>query len=310
VAGGGACAADRQPIYLAGTPENYPESQARLSAFRAAFRKLGWIDGRNIRIGFRWGVVEAGTEQAVAADLVRSSPALILLTGNPMARALRSQTRTIPIVLAAATDPLGSGLVDNMARPGENITGFANYLFSFGGKWLELLKQVAPTIERVLVILLPGNLAQQSQLRVIETAAVTLGVQPIAPSVRTGAEIERAIDAFAREPNGALLALPGNPGLENVELIVGLAARYQLPAIYPHRFAAEFGGLMTYDTDHSELYRRAALYVDRILKGVKPGELPVQLPTRYDLVINLKTAKALGLTIPETLLATADEVIQ
>jgi putative tryptophan/tyrosine transport system substrate-binding protein len=297
-------------IYLAGAPKDYPETQARLGAFRTAFEKLGWVDGRNVRIDYRWDAIAVGSERAVAAELVRTAPAVILITGTPMARALRLETRTVPIVFAAATDPLGSNLVDSMARPGENLTGFANYLFSFGGKWLEMLKEAAPATKRVLVILLPGNLAQQGVMRVIETAGTTLGVQPVAASVRDAAEIQHAVAAFAREPNGGLLALPGNPGLENAELIIGLAAQYHLPLIYPHRFAAELGSLMTYDTDHSDLFRRSALYVDRILKGVRPGDLPVQLPTRYDLVINLKTAKALGLTIPLPLLASADEIIE
>jgi putative ABC transport system substrate-binding protein len=241
-----------------GTAEDYPETQARLKAFRTAFETLGWADGRNVRIDYRWGATEAGRERAVAAELVRSAPALILITGTPMSKALRLETRTVPIVFAAVTDPLGSGLVDSMARPGENVTGFANYLFSFGGKWLEMLKEAAPATKRVLVILGPGNQAQQGLLRVIETAGATLGVQPVAPTIRDAAELERAIDAFAREPNGSLLALPGAPSLQNAGLIIGLAARHRLPAIYPHRFVSELGGLMTYDTDHSDLFRRAA----------------------------------------------------
>jgi putative ABC transport system substrate-binding protein len=173
-----------------------------------------------------------------------------------------------------------------------------------------MLKEAAPASKRVLVLMTPGNLAQQGTLRVIEEASAKLGVQPVAGIASDGTEVARVIEAFAREPNGSLLGLPGNPTLQNANLIIELAARHRLPAIYPHRFAADLGGLMTYDTDHSDLFRRAAFYVDRILKGVRPGDLPVQLPTRYDLVINLKTAKALGLTIPLPLLASADEVIE
>jgi putative ABC transport system substrate-binding protein len=287
-----------------------PETVASITAFRTALQKLGWTDGRNVSIDDRRSGAPPERQREVAAEVVRSAPAVILSAGTPFSNTLRVATHSIPIVFVAASDPLGSGLVDSMMRPGGNVTGFANYLFSMGGKWLEMLKEAAPAIQRVLVLLAPGNRAQEGTLRVIETAGKTLGVAPVAAAVRDDAEIERAVEEFAREPNGGLRALPGSPGLSHSERIIELAARHRLPAMYTHRFFMERGGLMSYDTDIPDLYRRAAFYVDRILKGVEPGQLPVQLPTRYDLVVNLKVAKALGLTIPLPLLASADEVIE
>jgi putative tryptophan/tyrosine transport system substrate-binding protein len=293
-------------VYLSGGGND--DEQARIAAFRTAFGKLGWVDGRNVRIDYR--MATAGRERAIATEVVHSAPAVIFSSGTPMSNALQLETATIPVVFAAASDPQASGLVDNMARPGGNLTGFTNYLFSFGSKWLQMLKEAAPATKRVLIILGPGNLAQQGFLRKIEADAATLGVQPVAAIVRDAPEVEGAIEAFAREPNGSLLLLPGPPGSANSELIIDLAAQHRLPAIYTHRFFVERGGLMSYDTEISDLYRRAAFYVDRILKGAKPSDLPVQLPTKYDLVVNLKVAKTLGLTISLALLATADEVIE
>jgi putative ABC transport system substrate-binding protein len=297
-------------IYLANSFPDDPEARARHAAFRQAFEKLGWVDGRNIRIEDHWGTVPPGRYRGVAAELVRSAPNLIMTSGSGMSEALQLETSTIPVVFVAVTDPLSSGLVASMARPGGNVTGFANYVASIGGKWLEMLKEVAPASKRVLVILQPANIGQQSLLRGIEAAAPALGLQPVAAVVNGAAEIERDINAFAREPNGSLLALPGNPGRDNGDMIIALAARHRLPAMYTYRFSTLHGGLMSYDTDIVDLYRRAAAYVDRILKGEKAGDLPVQMPAKYDLVINLKTAKALGLDLPATLLARADEVIE
>jgi putative ABC transport system substrate-binding protein len=293
-------------VYLSGGGND--DEQARIAAFRTAFGKLGWVDGRNVRIDYR--MATAGRERAIATEVVHSAPAVIFSSGTPMSNALRLETGTIPVVFVAASDPQASGLVDSMARPSGNLTGFTNYLFSFGSKWLQMLKEAAPATKRVLIILGPGNLAQQGFLRKIEADAATLGVQPVAAIVRDAPEVEGAIEAFAREPNGSLLLLPGPPGSANSELIIDLAAQHRLPAIYTHRFFVERGGLMSYDTEISDLYRRAAFYVDRILKGAKPSDLPVQLPTKYDLVVNLKVAKTLGLTISLALLATADEVIE
>jgi putative ABC transport system substrate-binding protein len=285
------------------------ETLANIAAFRTAFEKLGWADGRNVSIDYR-DPIPAERQREVAAEVIRSAPAVVLTNGTPLSSAFRLATTSIPIVFVNASDPVGSGLVDSMMRPGGNLTGFANYLFSFGGKWLEVLKEAVPATRRVLVLLAPGNRAQQGFLREIETAGRTLGIKDVPAAARDAAEIERAVETFAREPNGALLALPGNPGVSNSERIIDLAAQHRLPALYTHRFFVDRGGLMTYDTDSSDLYRRAAFYVDRILKGVEPGQLPIQLPTKYDLVVNLKVAKTLDLTIPLPLLASADEVIE
>jgi putative ABC transport system substrate-binding protein len=297
-------------IYFANAFPDEPEARARRAAFREAFEKLGWVDGRNIRIEEHWGTLPSARLRAVAAEFVRSAPNVILTSGSGMSEALQLESRSVPVVFVSVTDPLSSGLVASMAHPGEVLTGFANYESAIGGKWLEMLKDVAPAVSRVLIILQPGNIGQQSLLRAIETTAPALGIKPIAAVVNSASEIEREINAFAQQPNGGLLALPGNPGRENGDVIVALAARHRLPAMYTHRIATSGGGLMSYDTDIVDLYRRAASYVDRILKGEKAGDLPVQLPAKYDLVINLKTAKTLGLTVPPTLLARADEVIE
>ncbi len=287
-----------------------PEAQARSAAFRTAFEKLGWADGRNVRIDYRSGVIGPERWRSTAAEVANSAPSVILVQGSGMSEALRLATRTVPIVFVAVTDPISSGLVDSMAHPGGNLTGFANYEASFGGKWVETLKQAAPDIKRVLVIMEPRNIGQQALLRAIEAAAPVLRLQPVTAIVSTAPEIERAIGRFAMEPNGGMLVLPGLPGRDNSDLIIALAARHRLPAMYTYREFSTSGGLMSYDTDITDLYRRASSYVDRILRGEKPGDLPVQLPTKYDLVVNLKTAKTLGLTVPLPLLASADEVIE
>jgi len=296
-------------VVYAGMQQDEAEARDRLAAFRVAFEKMGWVNGRNVRIDYSFNGKPAGGERAIAAEIVRSAPAVVFSTGTPLTTALRLETRTTPVVFAAVFDPQGNGLVDSMMRPGGNLTGFANYLFSMGGKWLEMLKEAAPATTRVLVIMQPGNRAHQGCLRVIETAAATLGITPVQAAVRDEPEIKSAIEAFASEPGGGLLALPG-AGLTNSKLITALAARHHLPAMYTHRFFTAAGGLMSYDTENADLYRRAAFYIDRILKGVSAGDLPVQLPTKYDLVVNLKVAKALGLTVPLPLLVQADEVIE
>jgi len=296
--------------YVANAFPDSADAQARHKAFREAFAKLGWADGRNVRIEDHWGILRSARRQSVAAELVRSAPAVIVATGSPTAEALKLETRIVPIVFVAATDPIESGLVASMTHPGGNLTGFTNYEFSIGGKWLGLLKEAAPALSRVLVLSGPDNIGQQGLLRATEAVGPALGMQVMPAVVTSAGEIERAIEAFAKEPNGGLIGLPGNPSLDASDLIIALAARHRLPAMYTHRFSAPAGGLMSYDTDIVDLYRRAAGYADRILKGEKAGDLPVQLPTKYDLVINLKTAKALGLVIPLPLLAIADEVIQ
>jgi putative ABC transport system substrate-binding protein len=295
-------------IYFPNNFPDDPETQARHNAFREGLEKLGWADGRNVRIDEQWGGLPVARTRAVAAEFVRSAPAVIVVSGSGMAEALKLESRTVPVVFVAATDPAASGLVDSMERPGANLTGFTNYEFSIGGKWLGMLKEAAPAIRRVLV-LAAGNLGQLGLLRGTQAAASAIAVQVVPAMVESAAEIERAIGEFAKEPGG-LIGLPGNPSIGNSDLIIALAARYRLPAMYTHRFSTPAGGLMSYDTDIVDLWRRAANYVDRILKGEKPANLPVQLPTKYDLVINLKTARALGLAMPNTLLAIADEVIE
>jgi putative ABC transport system substrate-binding protein len=295
-------------LYLPTAFENDPEQRARIATFRTALEKLGWTDGRNVRIDSRWGVIDHEHPDGIARELVGSMPTVILASGSEMSEALKRATRTVPIVFVTVTDPLSSGLVASMEHPGGNLTGFANYVFSIGPKWLQMLKEVAPGIKRVLVILGPGNIGQQGFLRAIEAAP--LGVQPVAAVAIDAREIERAIDDFAQAPDGGLLCLPGTPSRDHGDLIVELAARHRLPALYTYRFSTMRGGLMSYDTDNLDQFRGAASYLDRILRGEKPGDLPVQLPTKYDLVINLKTARTLGLTVPLALLASADEVIE
>jgi putative tryptophan/tyrosine transport system substrate-binding protein len=297
-------------IYFANNFPDDPETLARHQAFREALEKLGWTDGRNVRIDEQWGSLPVARMRAVAAEFVRSAPAVIVVSGSGMAEALKLESGTVPVVFVAATDPAASGLVDSMDRPGANLTGFTNYEFSIGGKWLSMLKEAVPAVSRVLVIAQPRNLGQLGLLRGTQAAAPALRVQVIPTMVDNRAEVESAIGEFGKEPNGGLIGLPGSPSNSSSDLIIALAARYRLPVMYTHRFSTSAGGLMSYDTDITDLWRRSASYVDRILKGEKPGNLPVQLPTKYDLVINLKTAKALGLTMPITLLAIADEVIE
>jgi putative ABC transport system substrate-binding protein len=297
-------------IYFANNFPDDPETKVRHQAFREGLEKLGWTDGRNVRIDEQWGSQPVARMRSVAVEFVRSAPAVIIVSGSGMAEALKLESQTVPVVFVAATDPAASGLVDIVERPGANLTGFANYEFSIGGKWLSMLKEAAPSISRVLVIAQPRNLGQLGLLRGTQAATSALAVQVVPAMVDSGAEIERAIGEFGKEPNGGIIGLPGNPSLGNSDLIIALAARYRVPAMYTHRFSTSAGGLMSYDTDITDLWRRAAGYVDRILKGEKPSNLPVQLPTKYDLVINLKTAKALGLTMPNSLLAIADEVIE
>jgi len=298
-------------------PNAFPddlEQQARRKAFRDALEKLGWADGRKIWIEEHWGTIPVARMRSVATEFVRSAPAVIVTAGTPPSEALKLvlklEGRTIPVVFVGTGDPVESGLIDSMAHPGGNLTGFINYENSVGGKWLGLLKEAAPDVGRVLVILAPGNIGHEGFLRAMEMAAPTLGVQVIPVAAESRLEIERAIETFATQPNGGLVAIPGPPSLTEDNLIVTLAARHRLPAMYAYRGSTLAGGLMSYGTDIPDLWRRAAGYVDRILKGEKPGDLPVQLPTKYDLVINLKTAKTLGITVPLTLRGRADEVIE
>jgi putative ABC transport system substrate-binding protein len=286
-----------------------PQGQARLAAFLKGLQQLGWTDGRNVRIDHRWGAGDAERSRKYAAELVTLGPDVILASGDPV-MALQQATRTVPIVFTIIADPVGAGLVESLARPGGNSTGFMSYEHGFGAKWLELLKEIAPTVKRAAVIRNANESSGIAQFAGIQGVAPALGVELSPIGVRDAGEIERAITAFARSPNGGLIVTGSAPAAIHRDLIVALAARHKLPAVYFGRFMVTAGGLISYGPDLVDQHRRAAGYVDRILKGEKPADLPVQAPTKYELVINMKTAKALGLDVPPTLLARADEVIE
>jgi putative ABC transport system substrate-binding protein len=288
-----------------------PEGQARLAAFQQALQQLGWSDGRNVRIDTRWGEDIVERERRSAAELDALAPDVILASGTLSVSALQQLNRTTPIVSVAVTDPVGAALVDTLARPGGNATGFMIYEYSFGGKRLDLLKQIVPSVARVAVLKDPTNPAGSAEFAAIQTAAQSfrMEVSPL-DSRRDADEIERAVAAFARSPNGALILVPNASISVRSDLIITIAARHKLPVIYPFRYMVTSGGLMSYGPDVVDQCRQAAGYVDRILKGEKPADLPVQAPTKYELVINLKTARALGLTVPPDLLALADEMIE
>jgi putative ABC transport system substrate-binding protein len=288
-----------------------PEGQARLAAFQQALQQLGWSDGRNVRIDTRWGEDIVERERRSAAELDALAPDVILASGTLSVSALQQLNRTTPIVFVAVTDPVGAALVDTLARPGGNATGFMIYEYSFGGKRLDLLKQIVPSVARVAVLKDPTNPAGSAEFAAIQTAAQSfrMEVSPL-DSRRDADEIERAVAAFARSPNGALILVPNASISVRSDLIITIAARHKLPVIYPFRYMVTSGGLMSYGPDVVDQCRQAAGYVDRILKGEKPADLPIQAPTKYELVINLKTARALGLTVPPGLLALADEMIE
>jgi putative ABC transport system substrate-binding protein len=295
---------------LMNAAEGDPESQRRVATLVLALEELGWAEGRNVRIDYRWAAGDTERAHSFANELVHLQPDVLVGTGSPQVPALAKATRTIPIVFVNISDPVGAGIVATLARPGGNVTGFSIQEFQIAGKRLELLKEIAPALTRVAVIFLQDSGPHLGMWRETERLAPSVQLKAIAAGVRNAAEIEREITAFAREPNGGLVVLAGSVTQINRELITTLAARHRLPAIYQFRYFTEGGGLMAYGSDSVENYRHAASYVDRILKGEKAGDLPVQLPTKYELVINLKTAKALGLTVPPTLLARADEVIE
>ena len=287
-----------------------PEFQARMTAFLQGLAQLGWLDGRNVRIDSRWGVADADRIRKYAAELVALAPDVILGNSSAAVAPLLQATRTVPIVFTTVADPVGAGYVESLARPGGNATGFIVYEYSIAAKWLELLKEIAPHVRRVAVIRESAIAAGPGQFGVIQAAAPSLGMELRPIDVRDAGEIERAITAFAQGPNGGLI-VTGSPGaVFHRELIIALAARHRLPAVYNARFWAADGGLISYGTDIGDQLRRAAGYVDRILKGEKPADLPVQAPTKFELVINMKTAKTLGLELPASVLARADEVIE
>jgi putative ABC transport system substrate-binding protein len=287
-----------------------PAAQARLVAFVQGLQEQGWTVGRNVQLDIRWAAGEPELFRRYAAELVELAPDVILGAVTTSVRALLEVTRTIPIVFASATDPVGGGLVASLARPGGNVTGFSQQEFGLRAKSLELLKELSPRTARVAVLRDSTTTGGIAQFAAVQTAAPALGVELTSIDVRDAGEIERTVAAFVRQPNGGLIVTAGARGEAHRELIIKLAAGHRLPAVYPWRYWVSDGGLISYGTDTIDLYRRVATYVDRILKGEKPADLPVQAPTRYELVINLKTAKALGLDVAPSILARADEVIE
>ena len=289
---------------------NDPEVQTRIATFQEALQQLGWMDGRNLRIDIRWAAGDPDRIRRYAAELVALAPDVILASGSAAVGALLQATRAVPIIFVLVPDPVGAGYVASLAQPGGNATGFTPFEYGIGAKWLELLKQIAPRLTRVAVLRDPAITAGIGQLGAIQAAAPSFGVELSPIDVRDASEIERAVSAFARTSNGGLILLSSTTGIVHRELIIALAARHRLPAVYFTRFFVTGGGLISYGADTIDVHRLAAGYVDRILKGEKPADLPVQASTKLKLVINLKTAKALGIDIPTTLLATADEVIE
>jgi ABC-type uncharacterized transport system substrate-binding protein len=287
-----------------------PESLARVGAFLQALAQLGWTVGRNVRIESRWGAGNADVIRKHAVELAALAPDVILAHGSSTVRPLLQATRSIPIVFPVAADPVGGGLVENLARPGGNATGFMTNEYSLAGKWLELLKQIVPEVTRAAVLRDTALTSGTSQFAAIQAVAPSLRVEVSPVNMRDAGEIERAVTAFAQSSNGGLIVAAGGSAQVHRNLIITLAARHKLPAVYPYRFFVTNGGLISYGPDFTDQFRRAAGYVDRILKGEKPADLPVQAPTKYELVINLRTAKALGLDMPATVLARADEVIE
>jgi putative ABC transport system substrate-binding protein len=288
---------------------NDQESVVRLGAFHQGLQELGWAIGRNVQIDYRWGPGDTGLYRTHAAELVALAPDVILVSGGATP-AIQQVTRTVPVVFVQVIDPVSRGIVASLARPGGNITGFTGIEYGMSAKWLALLRQIAPQVTRTAVVLDRAEIAGGGQLGAIQGVAPLLGVEFTVIDARDSEDIERGITSFAGKPNGGLIVVVAAFATAHRDVIITLAAQHRLPAIYPYRYYVTSGGLISYGPDTIDQYRQAAGYVDRILKGEKPADLPVQTPTKYETVINLKTAKALGLTIPETLLATADEVIQ
>jgi putative ABC transport system substrate-binding protein len=285
--------------------------QARIAAFQQGLQQLGWSDGRNVHIDTRWATTKPDDIRRHAAELAALAPDVILAgTGTATVAPLLQATRTVPIVFAVVIDPVGAGFVDSLARPGGNATGFTVFEYGMSGKWLELLKQIAPAVTRAAVLRDPTIASGIGQFAAVQAVAPSLGVDLSAVDVRDAGEIERAVTAFARSSNDGLIVTASALATRHRDLIIALAARLRLPAVYPYRFFVTIGGLISYGPDFVDQYRQAAGYVDRILKGEKPAELPVQAATKYELAINLKTAKALGLTVPPAVLARAGEVIE
>ena len=303
-----------RPVRLIGVLMNYaetdPVSQSLVAAFAQGLQQLGWTIGQNVKVDYRWGGGDAEARRKHAAELVALAPDVILAHSSAALAPLLQVTRTVPIVFTVVADPVGAGYVEGLARPGGNATGFTNFEYGIAGKWLELLKEIAPGVTRVAVLRETAIAAGPAQFGALQGSASSLGVELRPVDVRDADQIERAIAAFAQGSNSGLIVTGSPAAVFHRELIISLAARHQLPAVYNNRVYAASGGLVSYGPDFVDQFRRAAGYVDRILKGEKPADMPVQASTKYELVINLKTAKALGLKIPLTLLARADEVIE
>jgi putative tryptophan/tyrosine transport system substrate-binding protein len=302
--------ARRVGVLIPGNPDD-PISRANIAALLQGLEKLGWTDGRKIRLNYRWAGGDPGRVPTLAKELVALKPELIIAVTTTACIALKQETTTIPVVFVNVVDPIGSGLVASLARPGGNFTGFIHFEPSMASKWLELLKQVAPWVVRVAILYSPRTLSSSGvYVRAVDAAAPSFAITAVTTPANDAAEIEETINAFAGAPNGGLIVLPDATPVVNRGLIVALAARDHLPAVYPFGFFARDGGLMSYGVNAEDRYRQSASYIDRILKGAKPADLPVQMPTKFELVINLKTAKSLGLAVPFALQAAADEVIE
>jgi putative ABC transport system substrate-binding protein len=305
-----AVAQQDQRMKLIGVFPSAGLDQSRVEVFLQAMQQLGWSDSRNVRLDIRWGAGDPETNRKRAEEMVALAPAIIVAFGSSAVAALLQATRSVPVVFAGVVDPVSAGYVASLARPGGNATGFLLFEYGVSGKWLELLKQIAPGLKRAAVLRDPTIPAGIGQFAIIQSVSPSQGVDVIPISVVDAAEIERSIATFADSPNGGLILTASASSIEHRDLVIALAARYKLPAVYWDREGVVVGGLMAYGPDVLDQYRRAASYVDRILKGEKPADLPVQAPTKYELTINLKTAKALGLDVPPALLASADEVIE
>jgi putative ABC transport system substrate-binding protein len=300
----------RRVAVLMNQVEKDPVAQSRFKAFAEELRRLGWIEGKNLSLSVRWGAPDIARFRRHAAELVAIEPDVILASSGATMPAIREATRTVPVVFALVPDPVGSGFVESMAKPGGNATGFTQFEFGLSGKWLEILKELAPSVKRVAVLRDPVDPAGTGQFGAIRTSAPPLGVELIPIDVRDPAVMERSIKAFAGAANGGIIVTGSAPAAAHRKLIISLADRYRLPAVYAYGFFARDGGLVAYGPNLIDQYRQAAGYVDRILKGEKPADLPVQSPTEYFLVVNLRTAKALGITVPQSLLTRANEVIE
>jgi len=304
--------ADRMPRIgvLWATVEDSPQANARLLVFRQTLERFGWSEGQNLRIDTRFAIASEASAQVLAKELVALQPEVLLAYSTPMVMALQQETRTIPILFVGVSDPIGSGFIASLARPGGNATGFLLYEASITGKWLAMLKEIAPNVARVALVANPKTTPYEYFMRAAEAAAQSLALELVRAQVENAVDLERAIDAVARVPNGGLVLPPDSTTSLLRDIIVARSTSHRLPTVYGSREAVTVGGLMSYSVDRVETLRQAASYADRILRGEKPANLPVQAPTKYETVINLKTAKALGLTVPDKLLATADEVIE